>query len=217
MSSPTDFIEALVDDLTPVQPAPGGLRSLVVWSVLCWGFVSAFVLLGGPIREGALASALDSPRFMLELAIAIGTGLTALVAALELGVPGTPARLRLGVLPLLLLSGWLVLALLALEHPVVPPSMAGKRPHCFVQSIGLALPPGLLAFGLLRRRVALAGPAAGLRVGLLAGVAASAIPAFWMQLACMYDPLHALQFHLSPIAVFATAGALIAARLLPRM
>jgi uncharacterized membrane protein YdbT with pleckstrin-like domain len=41
-----------------------------------------------------------------------------------------------------------------------------------------------------------------------AGAAAAAIPAILMQLACMYDPLHALSYHLTPVLMVAALGAL---------
>jgi hypothetical protein len=90
-----------------------------------------------------------------------------------------------------------------LVSPAMDPSQAGHRSNCFAETLIFALPP--LAFGLvlLRRRAVLEpGLAAG-----LAAVAAASLPALTMQLACMYDPLHTLAMHLSPLLILGAAAA----------
>jgi hypothetical protein len=52
--------------------------------------------------------------------------------------------------------------------------------------------------------------------GAIAGAAAAAIPAAWMQFACMYVPSHILLEHIGPMFLFAALGALIGPTALTR-
>ena len=212
MPAQPDFIDALVEDLSPVRPAPGRLRTLILWGALSWAFVSAAILLSGPLREGVLDELFRSPRLALELGIGIAAGLTALAAGLELGGPGSPSPLRLWLPPLVLIGCWVLLLSYAIGNPVVEPSLTGRREHCLVETLCSALPPLALGLHLLRKRVVFSRATAG----LLVGAGAAALPAVWMQLACRVDPLHGMLLHLSPMLLLAAAGAVLAHRFLPR-
>jgi hypothetical protein len=76
-----------------------------------------------------------------------------------------------------------------------------------------ALPP-LAAALLIARRAA---PLERAWTGLLAGLAAGALSALAMELACMHHPLHALAAHLSPILLVAAAGAALGRLVLRRI
>jgi hypothetical protein len=90
--------------------------------------------------------------------------------------------------------------------------MLGKREHCFLQSVLFGLPSCVLLLIAARRLLPLQ-----LRVtGALAGAAAAALPVAIMQVACMYEPGHALTYHLSAVPVLAAVGALVGPRLLAR-
>jgi hypothetical protein len=163
-------------------------------------------MMSGPIRSGAIHSLAASPRSGLEFCLGLATGFTAIWAGIEIGVPGTPNPRRLWIPPIVLMTGWLGLIVYGVSHPTLEVSMTGKRENCFIQSLVLATPPYCLALWLLRERI----PRAHTGASLLVGAAAAAIPALWMQLACMHDPVHALKFHLTPILAVGLAGALIA-------
>ncbi len=207
-----DFVEALVDELAPVRPAIGGMRALLGWTSLSWVFVSSLVLATGPLREGAIATLAVSPRYTIEFALAVLAGFAAIAAGLELGVPGHPSTIRLLLPSVALLLGWLALLGYGLLDPVIETGVLGTRAHCSVQTLAFALPPLALALYAVGRRALFARTA----TGILIGIGAGAIPAAWMQLACLYDPLHSLLHHLIPVALVGGLGGLASYRLLPR-
>lgn len=159
----------------------------------------------GPLRAGALPELLRSPQAFLEAGIGLAASIAAMVAGMEVGVPGAPRRWRLFLPTAILMSAWLGIIAYGVSHPALENSMLGKREHCFIQSLIFATPPYFLALRLLRERL----PEASLFAGLLVGAAAAAIPALWMQMACMHDPVHAMKFHLTPVLALGLVGALM--------
>jgi hypothetical protein len=215
MQSPTDpdgrtdphasrpaFIDTLVADLRPVR-APWPLpRIVVLWSLIASTWVISGLALTGPVRTSALAD-FGFLRLQLEVAIAALAILTAFCGGLELGVPGADGARRTCALALGLFGAWVAI-LLSGEWLSGPPlSMLGKRPHCLIEGLGLALGPIALGLWFLRGRLVRGHAAAG----ALVGAAAAALPAVGMQFGCMYVPEHALRFHLSPVLIFAVIGA----------
>ena len=90
--------------------------------------------------------------------------------------------------------------------PALVESMAGKRDHCYLETMLLAALP-LLA-GLFWAKGL--WPTNKVQTGLLFGLASGAIAAMVMQFACMYDPVHALLFHVLPGLVMGVIGAFLA-------
>jgi hypothetical protein len=211
--SQSDFVDALVADLERVRPAMPWSRAILVWVLMSWTIVGGVLLASGPLRSDLIAELLGSPGFVLELALGFAAGLTAIGAGLELGVPGAPSPLRLCTPPALLFCSWTLAVAYGLIDPGGPTTIEGIRVHCFVEILTVSLPPVTLAFYLLRGRVIFAQA----RAGLLVGAAAAALPALWMQLACVTEPSHVLKFHLSPILILGVLGALLARRILPRL
>ena len=79
------------------------------------------------------------------------------------------------------------------------------RHYCVFETFLYALPPLLISGLLARRRMALELTPTGFSLGLAAGM----IPAWYMQIACMYAPEHMLKFHLLPAIIVAVLGALL--------
>ena len=209
------FLDALIEDLEPVQPASSWLRSALSWYGSASLFVVVAILATGPVRE-SLAIDLKSLGFLLEVSVGAMAALGLCAAALEVGVPGAPSRLRLLLPGLTLLSAWLVLTVFGssiLGEVAGSPahSMLGKREHCFIQGMSISILPLGVAILSLRRRSLYARSASG----LLFGAAAGTLVSVSMQAACMYEPVHALRFHLSPILFLALAGAICARLVLP--
>ena len=100
------------------------------------------------------------------------------------------------------------LFLVGLASPALEPSMLGKRPMCFVETLIYSVPP-LLALWFIQRRLYPLRPVAS---AMLAGLSSGLIPAVYMQFACMYEPLHILAFHIGP-----GLGVALIAALLPRL
>jgi len=208
----TDFVEALICDLEPVRRARPWSHAMFIWCGLSWCLVGGVILTIGPLREGITGELLASPRLALELAIGIIAGIAAIAAGLELGVPGSPATPRLSSAPLLLFAAWVLIILFEFVNPIGEPPSSAMRAHCFLQTMLVSLPSATMALYLLQGRILFDTG----RAGLLVGTAAAAVPALWMELSCMNEPMHALQFHLSPILLIGAITALIAHRLLAR-
>ena len=202
-----NFVEALVQNLEPVQPAPSVGRVLLGWACLSGTVVVVGLLAAAPLREGALAALLTFPRYAAEWGFALIASFAAIAAGLEIGVPGQQDHRRLVALSIVAGGAWLGLVLVGaflLGRPtgMVGP-MVGKREGCELMVAALSAPAFGLAVAALHRRALFAGPGA---YSLLAAGAA-ALPASAMQLACRYDPQHTLTHHLLPVLIAAGIGA----------
>ena len=211
--SRTSLVDALVADLTPTLPATPWFETILGWCLVSWLIVSIAILATGPLRAGILDELLANPRFALQLVMGLGAGLSAIWAGLEIGVPGAPTAWRLWTPPLAFLTSWVALVGIGLGESIGVTSMDGKRAHCFFQSLFAAMPPFAIGLSLLRRRVVYAHKHAG----FLVGIAAAAIPALWMHLACIGEAGHVLELHLSSVLIVGLLGAALAHRILARL
>lgn len=206
------LIDLLVQDLEPVRPAPSWRWATGGWLVASWLIVGTLILASGSLHADVISRLIEQPLVGAGVILGILTGVGAIAAGLELAVPGGPPSGRLLAVPGLLLAGWLGLLLIDLSHghgggAVAEMMNAPGRLLCPMQTLLFALPPLAIALVQLDRRVPVASPLAGALVGLAAGL----VPAVWMQLACVTDPLHTLTHHLSPLLVLAPLGALAGA------
>ena len=206
------LIDLLVRDLEPVRPAPSWQSATGGWLAASWLIVGTLILATGSLHADVLARLIEQPLVGAGVILGILTGVGAIAAGLELAVPGAPPAGRLLAVPGLLLAAWLGVLLIDLSHghgsgALEQMSNAPHRLLCPMQTLLFALPPLAIALVQLDRRVPVASPLAGAVVGLAAGL----VPAVWMQLACIADPLHTLTHHLSPVLLLAPLGALTGA------
>ncbi|MFT4823020.1 MAG: hypothetical protein ACJAUG_001180 [Halioglobus sp.] len=198
MSKHNAFIDGLAADLAPTGPPRNIDRLAIVWLIMSTVYVAVVGHLLGPIRPDALAQLVNEPRFAIEsllgvVAIAM-TGLCAFRAT----IPGALSK-RFVVITAGVMVLWLMNYVVGLFNPTLAPSMLGKREHCSWETWFYAAPPALAALLIARGLFPLqpAGTAAGI------GLAAGMIPALYMQIACMYEPRHILEFHVLPGLVVA--------------
>jgi hypothetical protein len=200
-----DLIKGLVASLRPVTTPGDTKRPLAWWLATAGAYGVAIVLATGGWRAGALASLRTSGDLVIETLLGIAAIAMLAHAALRSAVPDAESEWRRFSWPLAILGAWAAFHLLGLWQTNGPPSMLGKREHCFWQGLLFALPSFALLLwwvrGLMPLRPRISAAAAG--------AAAAALPALLMQFACMYDPLHALSYHMTPIAALAVAGASI--------
>ncbi|MDJ0790116.1 MAG: NrsF family protein [Myxococcota bacterium] len=193
-----EHIEALVADHRPVAAAGRTGLHLGLWLAASVGFVVAVTWATGPLRPG-----LPSVQLLVELGLGLGVVVLGALGALRLGQP-QPRSVGRRITPALLATvGWLALLALAMWAPALEPTMAGKREGCEHWVFALGLPPLLLGLAGLRRFA----PFGRVLPGALLGAAAGAIPAVVMQVACMYDPIHALELHTLPVLGLVGVGA----------
>ncbi|MEQ8485073.1 MAG: NrsF family protein [Pseudomonadales bacterium] len=203
----------LLSDLVPVQRVLPATLVALLWLGASVLYVLAIMLWIGPLRPGALQQLMEYPQFTTEMLSGVGSLVCLSVAAMRMSVPGSPTRM-------LLLLGWTLGAVwvghivVGLWLPPFAPSMLGKREWCVFEAYVYSVPPLVWALWLQRRRYVL-DP---MRTSLYAALAAGLVPALAMQVVCMYDPVHILNFHVAPVAALAAAvgaGTWIVRRLIP--
>lgn len=205
------LIADLSRDLAPVRRAPGTDRLAAAWIGLGAVFVVAASYLAGPVRPGAFSQLLAEPRFLLEMALGVlaifWTGLLAFRSA----VPAALTR-RFAATGSVLMAAWLAQYVFGLVDPALEPSELGKRGLCSLEVMAYSTPLILVALFLVRRLY----PLSFVRTALAAGLAAGMLPAWYMQLACMYEPVHILSFHVLPGLSMALVAAALASAWRPR-
>jgi len=212
MSEQDSTIRTLVDDLTPTgRPSQPGRSALLWWLVAMLG-TAAVMALVQPFRPGFVEQLVAAPRFAAEVILGVIVCAGMAWAAFALGIPDIRSPWRRARVPLALLAIWIGLFGYALFAPVFAPSMAGKRPLCFLEVVIYAVPLTIVGLVIVRRMLPLNAATTGAWMGTAAGL----IPAFLMQLACMHEAQHNIYFHLAPTIGAAVVGALLGYWLLRR-
>ena len=193
MKTTDDLINELANDLEPVQPVKGITARSLSWLAGSTIFALLAIHWYGPIRPGAVQQLLDHPRFLLEIVFGGATVIAMALAGFRAAIPGALSP-RLTAIAWAMLAFWLVGYVVGMVSPALEPSMLGKRDHCVFETFLYGLPPALLGMILCARLYPLAPVATAMRIGL----AACLVPALYMQIACMYDPVHALTLHMLP-------------------
>lgn len=207
-----ELIQDLTADLKPVR-SPGRTAALTtLWLLAAVSYTTIIIFLSGPMREGSPGNLIAHPWFAVETLTAAAAIVALAIAALRSAIPAPGHALMRAAPALIAVVLWVGFYFVGLWAPAHPVSTLGVRDHCVLQGVFFGIPSMALllyfARGLmpLNRRL----------TGALAGAAAAAIPAAWMQLACMYMPSHILTHHLPPILLLAGLGALIGPPLLER-
>ncbi|MEM7542264.1 MAG: NrsF family protein [Pseudomonadota bacterium] len=194
MNKRDELISELAADLKPVTGAPRP-ASLAMLSLIIGTAVTLALLLSlGELRPGLQQQVSSSPRFLLESIIGAAAVGTLFFSGLQLAVPAMHNLIKQVTIPLTLLSVWIGFYVYGLFDPALAPSMAGKREHCWLETLLVAMPPLVIAFYICSRLYPLRGRWSGFLLGLGAG----AIPALVMQFTCMYQAQHILTHHLLP-------------------
>lgn len=210
MNAHDELIASLSRNLKPVPPAPNVNALSLVWLSLSAGFVVGVTHLVGPIRPGAYAQLIAEPRFLLESLLGLAAIIWISLAAFRAAIPAALTR-TFAAAGVTLLALWLAQYVLGLIDPALEASPLGKRAHCYLETMVYSLPPMLVALVLIRRLY----PLHFVRTSMQLSLAAGMLPALYMQLACMYEPLHILSLHVLPGLAVVLVGA-VAAALWPR-
>lgn len=205
MTRHEQLIQSLTDDLAPVKPVMSPDWLAILWLLGTALFVVLFTAFDGPLRPGVFDQLRASPRFLAEMALGL-TAITLLAfCAFRAAQPGRLQR-RFATISAVLLGLWLVQYLVAFWSPALPLSTVGARHACWLETIGFAIGPMLVAFFLTRRWYPLNPWHTTLSFSLVTGL----LPAWYMQLACMYNVPHGLEFHILPGLAVALAGSCLA-------
>lgn len=205
------LIASLSRDLPPVSRAPGVGMQASAWFLLSAAYVVAMTHLLGPVRPGAFSQLFSEPRFLLESLLGVVAIVWASLAAFRASVPAALGR-RFATVGIVLMLLWIAQYAIGLADPALEPSTLGKRGHCYFETMGYSLPPIIAGLFLVRRLY----PLRYVRTSMWIGLAAGMLPTLYMQLACMYEPLHILTLHVAPGLAMVLAAAVIAAVWRPR-
>jgi hypothetical protein len=199
------LIDDLSKDLAPVAAAPRIDGWALAWFVASAVYVVIVTQLFGPLRPGAFSQLVSEPRFLLECLLGVVAILWASLLAFRDAVPAALSR-GFAAGGLFLVTVWLAQYLFGLYSPALEPSSLGERHYCYLETILFALPPVLAGIFLVRRLY----PLHPIRTAMALGLAAGMLPALYMQLACMYEPVHILTFHILPGLTMVLVSGLIA-------
>lgn len=206
------LIAELAADAQPLK-RPGQIgRQVGVWLLVSAVLVGVAIVFGGPMRPQAAAQLAHSRQFFAESVLGIAAIVALAVAAFRSGIPAPRPMYRRALPALLILAAWIVLHVYGIFDPALTPSMSGKRAACWLEALLYGMPG--LAFGCWWLRQG--WPLQARWSGALLGLAAGAMPALTMQFACMYAPLHIIEFHLLPGLALGAVGALLGNRALGR-
>lgn len=205
MTRHEQLIQSLSDDLTAVKPIMSPDWLAVIWLLGSAVFVVLCTALDGPLRPGVFDQLLASPRFLAEMALGLAAIVMLAICAFRAAQPGRLQR-RFAIASAVLLVLWLLQYLVGFWSPALPPSTAGARHTCWLETIGFAVGPMLIAFFLTRRWYPLNPWHTTLSFSLVTGL----LPAWYMQMACMYRVPHIVEFHILPGLAVALAGSCLA-------
>lgn len=207
-----DLIVALGRDVPPVRRLPPPHRRLLGWLAVVIPVLVVIALAAGPRPD--LADALAQPRFILTIAAALATGLTAAWAALTSSVPGLGGwRLALPALPAavwLAVIGegcwreWLVFGPASL--------LPALRVQCLPEIAMVGIVPMAAMVLVLRRAAALRPAVTGTLAALAAAATASAALEFFHH---SEAAMVALVWHVGGVALLSGMAGLAGRRLFP--
>jgi hypothetical protein len=206
MNKHDELIANLSRDLAPVSPAPNANWLAASWCLISAIYVVMMTHLMDPIRPGALSQLVSEPRFLLESLLGVVAIVWTSLLGFRAAVPAALNR-QFAAAGFVLMALWLAQYVVGLVSPALEPSTLGKRGHCYIETMVYAVPPILAALFLVRRLYPLRFVHTAMSLSLAAGM----LPALYMQLACMYEPVHILAFHIIPGLAMVLMGAVLAA------
>jgi hypothetical protein len=204
------LISSLVDELEPIGKSVKVMIPFQLWLLMAALLTASLAWFWGPYRVGTLGQLVSSMQFSLETVAGCIAILAIAFIAFQSTIPASASAFKQGKVPLLLLGAWVAFYLYGLVDPALIESKAGKRDHCYLETMLLSTLPLIVA--LLWAKTA--WPTNQAQTGLLFGLASGAIAAMVMQFSCMYDPVHALVFHVLPGLLMGVVGIILARKMI---
>ncbi len=162
----------------------------------------------GGIRSNAFEQLQSHPRFLLEFSSLVLLAVFSLFFSAGLATPNSliesNSKVAKTILITLILSS-ILLMLYSLIASALPTSMAGKRLYCSLEIIFYGLLTQAAIFYLILQRRALFQKN---WIAFAASLGSGLVPMIIMQIGCMYDPLHNLTYHLTPVILVGAIGAI---------
>jgi len=206
------FIRDLVTGHRPVRPLASPLPRTIGWFLLTLVANIVIMTLVQRFRPGFAGQLVSAPRLLIEVA----GGLFSVAALAYLVLAGTipgervPRGVRVGIAVLVFVFVGSIA--IALVDPSPEPSLLGARAACDLEVLCYGGASMIFLLLVARKGYLRFSPGRSLAFGVIAGL----IPATLMQIACLYDPWHALSYHYGPILLLTLIGAFLSKLLASR-
>lgn len=195
----------LVNDLKPHKPLLSAEKRTWLWFVSHILWIAFGLWFIQPYR-GSFGRDLLNIRFLIEWILFIISSISLTYVSFLSVVPGRVRKkeLKWAYFPMILLTAVLIFGLV---HPaVIHSNRLGVRGFCEFEIFVFAVVPNIHLIFLLSKGFI----SFNSKTFFMAGVSAGMIPSLLMHIACVYEPLHILCFHLTPVFVVGGLGVLIA-------
>ena len=190
------FLENLTHELKPQQPWQPW-RITLVWMSLALLLNGLVMVAVQGFRPHFFEDLLNHPLWTLQIALGLGVSFLCCLATLSLFVPGAKLPKFLKALGWLFGAALLTSIYFSFSFSTPRHGPLGARSFC-LEEVFLYGFLGILSFQIVTRKIDFNIP--GWQYTLI-GVASGLVPAFLMDMACMYGPKHALIAHYGPILV----------------
>lgn len=199
--SDADLIGRLVKDLKPVRTLAPLWQRVAMYLIATVGVALVEILVIAKIHPEVYAVLSDSPMFLIETLIILGTPIIAAVGALVLSVPGNENKrwLQYGAVGLFL--AFLGLNIYNIWYPIFPNSFMGNNDYCSLDIVSLGFIPCIILFLIVRQ----AAPLNWKWLSWLITLGAFAPLVAMQQLTCMASAPHVLLAHISPVIIMSVA------------
>ncbi len=204
-----DLINQLTQDLQPVKVQMLPWQRTLVWFPLLLAAVAGISWMLDDYRPGFLSQLTEHLRFQIEMATALVVSAVALYATFSGFVPGQyiskPVKWLFGIAVTLL-----IVSLIWSFFDATPPaSREGLRPFCELEALAYGIIALIILLFINRKGL----PEINAQKRFIYGFSVGLIPALIMQIACMYEPAHAVFFHYIPGLIVAGLGILLSPRI----
>lgn len=196
------FIKGLVANHRRRRPLLLAGKRALLWYAIAFPATVAMMHYVQAFRPGFVDQLAHHPLFLIEVVSALLFAPVGAYVALASSIPGERVSKR-AVIGLWVLIALFGIGLVAGFTPLAPEtSTVGARHACWLEVLVYGA-VCLMIFGIMVRR---GWVRFSWTRGILYGLAAGLVPAALMQLACMYNPSHALIFHYLPTVILITLG-----------
>lgn len=196
------FVKGLATDHRRRRPLMVPSRRALLWYAIAFVISAVLMYFVQVFRPGFASQLLHHPFFLIEIASALLFSFGGAYLLLSHSIPGErgPKRLVVGLYTLAVLFA---VGLVASFTSLAPESTTvGARHACWLEVLAYGAICLVVMIVMMRRGFVRFSWSRGMLYGLVAGL----VPAALMQLACMYNPSHALVFHYLPTLVLVVLG-----------
>lgn len=196
-----ELIQQLVKDLKPVKNLAPLWQRVALYLGLTLGVALIELFVIAKVQPDVYLAFRNSPMFLIQTVLILGTPLVSAVGALVLSVPGNENKkwIQYGAVGTFLL--FIGLNIYSIFDPIFPNSIYGHNDFCVLDIVSLGFFPALLLFFIVRQ----AAPLDWKWLSGLITLGAFAPLVAVQQLTCMASAPHVLLAHVLPVLIMSVA------------